>query len=252
INATRLNMKILAAILVFCLSGLVARAQVNAADLAGNWAGVLDFQEVKLRLVFRLVEDGSGLKATLDSLDQGARGIPVDTVSLENSTLRLEIKAIQGSYQGQVNSAGSFIDGTWEHGGKAVPLDLQRAPDSFETDPPLSGEALTASRQAALMFSGVWKGTIGGSERNTPVRFKIWRAGGGAARGTLDIAGQQIFNLPLKEITLREGKLRVEVPGIGAAFAGQFESDTNRVQGEWRQAGKTQALDLRKAPPREP
>ena len=49
--------------------------------LNGDWSGDLQAGPQKLRLVLRVVRTEKGVKAGLDSPDQGARGIPVTTLS---------------------------------------------------------------------------------------------------------------------------------------------------------------------------
>jgi hypothetical protein len=47
------------------------------SDIDGAWMGSLDTGAIKLRVVFHICNTGDGLKATMDSPDQGAMGIPV-------------------------------------------------------------------------------------------------------------------------------------------------------------------------------
>src|SRR5437879_5153481 len=59
--------------------------------LDGNWHGVLKIGPAELRLVFRVSKDKDGkLKASLDSPDQGAKGLPVDSVTREGREVKLE------------------------------------------------------------------------------------------------------------------------------------------------------------------
>src|SRR5215469_8556432 len=76
--------------------------RVVKESLVGAWQGTLKVQVVELRVVLHISSDGDGLKATLDSPDQGAKGIPVDRVALEGDTLTLELKKIKASFEGKV------------------------------------------------------------------------------------------------------------------------------------------------------
>jgi len=53
----------------------------QAPPLAGNWAGTLEAGAARLRLVLHVTAGESGLTAKIDSVDQGATGIPVTTVN---------------------------------------------------------------------------------------------------------------------------------------------------------------------------
>ncbi|MCP5063799.1 MAG: prolyl oligopeptidase family serine peptidase, partial [Ignavibacteriae bacterium] len=94
--------------------------------ITGDWYGVLDIQGQKLRIVFHIVENDGSLTATMDSPDQGAKGIPVSDVSTENSILSIFAKAIGFEYTGKVNETFSNIEGTFKQTGQEFELNLQR------------------------------------------------------------------------------------------------------------------------------
>ena len=60
----------------------------NNAGIEGNWLGTLDAGGVKLRLVLKVSKapDGS-LSAKLDSPDQGAKDLPIDTIAQKDKTI---------------------------------------------------------------------------------------------------------------------------------------------------------------------
>ena len=88
---------------------------VQAQDIAGDWQGTLDTGVGQLRLMLHITKAADGsFKATLDSIDQpGANGIPVNTVTLKDSKLNLDVTAVHGTYDGKVAADGKTISGTW-------------------------------------------------------------------------------------------------------------------------------------------
>jgi CubicO group peptidase (beta-lactamase class C family) len=98
------------------------------AQIAGDWLGTLSAGGAQLHLALHITAapDGS-LRATLDSLDQGANGIPVTAISLKDAKLNLTIDAVHGTYEGTVNKEITEIDGTWTQG-QPLPLNFNRAP----------------------------------------------------------------------------------------------------------------------------
>src|ERR1017187_7478297 len=92
----------------------LCRAQ---SQIAGDWQGTLNAGGVQLRLALHVAaaKDGS-LTATLDSVDQGANGIPVTSVTLKDSKLSLTVDAVHGTYEGTINKDATEIDGTWSEG----------------------------------------------------------------------------------------------------------------------------------------
>jgi hypothetical protein len=98
-----------------------------AADALGDWYGTLEAGENKLRLALHIAKDNSGkLKATLDSLDQGAMGMAAGSVKLEGNKLKAEWPEIGGSLEGQVNADATQFEGNWSQGGQSLPLKLNR------------------------------------------------------------------------------------------------------------------------------
>ena len=88
-----------------------------AQDITGDWNGTLHVNGAELRLVLHLSKNPDGSwKATLDSVDQGANGIPVSSATLTDSKLSLDVQAVHGTYQGKVNADASEIAGTWSFG----------------------------------------------------------------------------------------------------------------------------------------
>jgi hypothetical protein len=102
---------------------LAASCLASAQDVAGDWQGTLAAGAVQLRLVLHITKKPDGtLSATLDSVDQGANGIPVSSVVLDGSRLTLGVGAVKGSYEGMVSADGKKISGTWTQGAPLPPL----------------------------------------------------------------------------------------------------------------------------------
>jgi hypothetical protein len=111
------------------LSSAIAFGAPATNDLTGNWKGAIEVGQVKLRLLFKISRTPAGvLTAKLDSLDQGARDIPVETVVTKDNTVRMEVKSVQGVYEGAFDPAGKKIIGTWQQGPQSLPLTLERNP----------------------------------------------------------------------------------------------------------------------------
>ena len=103
-----------------------AAAPAGSERLLGDWHGALEAGR-KLHLDFHLTRlAGGALTATMDSPDQGAHGIPFDSVTVSGDTLRLVLRIADASYQGVVVADAAGIRGTWTQGGFTFPLDLGR------------------------------------------------------------------------------------------------------------------------------
>ncbi len=111
--------------LLLLLPVLVA---VQARDIAGSWEGAIDAPGGKLRLRLHVAKgdgDGGAMTAKMDSVDQGALGIPVDQITFADGVVKWGISRIGASYEGKLSAAGDVIEGTLTQG-MALKLDLKR------------------------------------------------------------------------------------------------------------------------------
>jgi hypothetical protein len=96
----------------------------TAQDITGQWNAVLNVQGTKLRLVFNIAKTDTGFSATMDSPDQGAKGIPVTKTTFVNPILNLELSSARIEYSGELK--GLEIVGTFKQAGQEFPLNLSR------------------------------------------------------------------------------------------------------------------------------
>jgi pimeloyl-ACP methyl ester carboxylesterase len=92
----------------------------------GDWKGTLDAGVVKLDLVLHVLRKDGALSATLDSPDQGATGLSIDSISITGKLLRFEMKSLGASYEGTFSADGSQIQGEFSQQGQKLPLTLKR------------------------------------------------------------------------------------------------------------------------------
>ena len=97
-----------------------------AQEIIGEWNGVLKVQGIQLRVVFHIAKTEDGYTATMDSPDQSVTGIPVTTITFENTNLTLEITNARIVYSGRLEE--NSVIGTFSQSGQEFPMNLQREP----------------------------------------------------------------------------------------------------------------------------
>jgi hypothetical protein len=103
----------------------VTRAKAaKPSDIDGTWLGALNVEKRKLRVVFHIFNTEDGLRATLDSPDQGMTGVLVAPVARNGSQIRVKMGSIDGNFEGTINSSRTTIQGTWIQVGASQPLPL--------------------------------------------------------------------------------------------------------------------------------
>jgi fermentation-respiration switch protein FrsA (DUF1100 family) len=104
------------------------------SDIDGDWLGTLDTSMGRLRLALHIANTDQGLTATMDSLDQNANGIPVTSITRSGTSLKFEMKAISGSYEGTINADLASFAGTWTQLGKSFPLAFKRVKSAADLE----------------------------------------------------------------------------------------------------------------------
>ena len=116
--------KILTLVCVALLS-MGAHAQVNATTaLIGSWSGKLNLGPASLTLVFHLEQDNGFVKVTMDSPDQGVKGISVFKEFLSDDSLAVKVEQIGMTYRARLKEGK--LDGTFSQNGLSMPLVLTR------------------------------------------------------------------------------------------------------------------------------
>jgi fermentation-respiration switch protein FrsA (DUF1100 family) len=210
----------------------LSRAQ---ARIAGDWQGTLHAGGAELHLALHIAaaKDGT-LSATLDSIDQGANGIPVTTVTLKDSKLSLTVDALHGNYEGTVNQDATEIHGTWTQG---MPLELnfKRAPE------------LTAAPKPATPseIDGTWQGTLDAGALKLRIVFKIVNTQEGLT-AQMQSPDQSPAWIPASSVSRKGSALTIDLKGIGAEFEGKISADLSSIDGTFTQMDNPMPLGLKR------
>ncbi len=98
-----------------------------AQDISGHWQGTLKAGPQELRVIVEIAKgNAGGWKATMYSIDQSTNAIPVDSVTLEEASVKLTVPMVQGTFEGKLSADGASVAGTWSQG-LPLPLELRRA-----------------------------------------------------------------------------------------------------------------------------
>jgi len=205
-------------------------------DLDGYWLGTLDTGTAKLRLQFHITTTFVGSAATLDSLDQGAMGIPM-TLSRDGAGVRMEVTSLGAVYAGTANQEKNTINGTFSQGGGNFPLILQKIVISAVDVPPprpqnpvkpypYRAEDLTYENKGAGV---VLAATLTIPEGKGPFPAVVLITGSGAQDRDEALAGHRPF-LVLSDYLTRHGIAVLRADDRGTAkstgsFAGSTTAD---------------------------
>lgn len=215
---------------------VVSGAACQTSDpLVGSWTGALEVSGARLRLVFNISVDGAGQRtATMDSPDQGTRGIPVAGAELKDGTVTISVPAIGGTYSGTMSADGASIAGTWSQGGGSLPLRLEKAAG------PVSGPARPQEPKEPLPYrveevsytnpeapEVTLAGTLTLPPTGGPFPAVVLVSGSGPQNRDEELAGHKPF-LVLSDHLTRQGiaVLRYDDRGV-AKSTGSFATATS-------------------------
>lgn len=207
-----------------------AMAQPNHEAVVGTWKGDLDVQAAVLPVVFHISVANGTLKATMDSPDQGAFGIPVDEASYDGTTLTLKVAAIAGTFTG--TSDGTEMTGTWEQAGQEFELDMVREAASDE--------------DAVAEVETLWEGELPTPAGSLKLIIHLFARADGTYRATLDSPSQGAMGIPASSATLEGTKLQIEFSNIPATYEATLNAAGTEADGTWSQGGGSTELDLKK------
>lgn len=215
---------------------LGAASVASAQNLAGDWQGTLKPAGAELRLVLHITKaDDGSWKGTLDSVDQGANGIPVTSISLTESKLKFTMDSIHGSYDGTVNADATEISGTWTQG-QSLPLDFKR------TTTPVKSQHAPAK---ASDIDGAWMGTLDAGTAKLRLVFHITNTADGLT-ATMDSLDQDMKGLPVTKVTRDGSSLKLELKQLGGVYEGTIDKDRESISGTWSQSGNSLPLQLKR------
>ena len=106
---------------LLALVALTVQAQVNTTTaLLGSWSGKLKVGVASLTVVLHLEQADGYVTVSLDSPDQGAKGIPGKKEYLSDDSIAVKVESIGATYRARLKDGN--LDGTFSQSGLSFPL----------------------------------------------------------------------------------------------------------------------------------
>jgi hypothetical protein len=84
----------------------------------GYWVGTMNLGAIEVRLGLKIESKEGKLAGSIDAIDQGVKGIPIEGIEFKEGTLTLKMTAMKSEYVGKMQADGDTIKGELEQGGK--------------------------------------------------------------------------------------------------------------------------------------
>ena len=209
-------------------------SMAHAQNVTGDWSGTLNAGKAQLRLNLHITQAADGtLHATLDSVDQNAMGIPVESVVRKGEKLTLDVPAVHGRYEGTLGADANSIEGTWTQS-VSLPLKFTRATAQPQPKP-----------AAPSNIDGTWLGLLDTGSMELRVAFHITNTSDGL-KASMDSLDQGAKGIPVTSVTYIGESLKLQVGAVGGSYSGTVSKDLQTIAGTWSQNGASLPLVLKR------
>ena len=247
-------------VILLIVSGSVALGQNESGNLAGNWLTTLEFNGIKNRLVLKIQKAAAGYTAKFDSVDQGAKDLPVDSVSLNGNKMSFVAAQFGMTYEGTLNDKGDEITGTFKQGAGSTPMIFRRTGEvSIQTrqqDPKKTylydEEEVTISAKGytlagTLLLPKNRKGKV-------PVVLTITGSGQQTRDSPVPIAGLEKYGImrQIAEALAARGVAVLRVDDRGVGKSGGLETLANVTTSGFADDARAEVAFLRSRPEIDP
>jgi serine-type D-Ala-D-Ala carboxypeptidase/endopeptidase len=213
-----------------CAAGKIARMVLLASvafasmlvfaqagpGVAGDYAGVLGGA---LHVKLHLKADTAGtITGTLDSVDQGAMGIPCADFHLDGQELTFTVPLVHGTWKGTVTADG--LTGTWDQG---APQPLNFTRDTF----------VAAAKPSTV--DGIWLGTLAAGGQSLRIQLHVKSDAAGHEFCTFDSLDQGAMGMDCAKVAFAAPDFSFDIPAVTGNWAGKLSADDNSLAGTWTQ-----------------
>ena len=218
----------------------------NYPGIQGAWEGTIAIPQANstLRVVFNFTRTNQNYSGTMESVDQGMKGIPVTTVVYKYPGIKLEAKTIGGTFDGLLNTNAGTISGKWAQGGMNFPLTLKRSASTGQAT--VAAATYDYSTRADSDVQGLWRGSLDVKGISLRLIFKIAEPTKGQFHVVMDSVDQGAKNVPATSAEYASPALNVHFAGIGASYEGEVSSNHKEITGNWTQLGNSTPLTLKR------
>ena len=218
--------------LLLVLVVLTGQAQVNPTTaLLGSWSGKLKVGIMSLTLVLHLEQADGYVAVTLDSPDQGAKGIAAYKEFLSDDSLAVKVESIGMTYRARLKDGQ--LDGTFAQNGTTIPLVLTRGVPEVKR-PQTPQEPFPYENEEVTFYNEADSATLAGTltwpmdyDRKTKPAVVLLVTGSGQQNRDEELFGHKPF-LVIADFLARQGiaTLRYDDRATGKSVGGEVKNAT--------------------------
>ena len=221
-------------VVMLVMAAITIQAQVNTTTaLLGSWSGKLKVGAMSLTLVLHLEQADGYVKVSLDSPDQGAKGIPALKEYLSDDSLAVKIESIGMTYRARLKEGK--LDGTFSQNGFSTKLvltkgvaEVKRPQTPKPPYPYLTEDVMFRNEADGATLSGTLTWPVG-YDKNAKKKPVVLLMVSGSGQQNRD---EELFNhkpfLVIADYLARQGiaTLRYDDRATGCSVGGEVKNAT--------------------------
>jgi len=214
----------------------------DGSDLQGEWEGTLQVKDATLRLGLKIAEPVPGtFHAQMDSIDQGVKNLPINSLTYHKPAIHFEMNAINGTFEGDLNVQTNKLTGTWTQLGGKYPLIFQRV----NPGPAAAQDEKDFGSGNPYQPQGHWRGTLEVKGVKIALVFHIARLPDDSYSATMDSPDQGVKDIPTSQTQIEYPNVRLEWQAFGGSFTAKLAG--GKLSGIWRQGKVTLPLQCERS-----
>ena len=215
---------------------------IQTMDPSGHWVGSISIPEMLLQIEVDIDKKANGqLVATFGQPEQGVKGLPFSSVTIEGRAIRLVLKSgpESSTFEGTLSQDGQELSGTATQSGMSAPFKLARTGDARVAPAPKNAPI-------SPRLEGTWTGALDVNGVPQRLIMKMANQPDGTSVATVMSPDGSGVEIPIA-ITQEGNQIAVDVPSVGASFAGVLDAAGSAITGTWEQAGMALPVTFRRA-----
>jgi hypothetical protein len=256
-------------VLIAAVALLCAIVPTHAQEISatGAWQGTLNIFGTSMRLTLRVAQDDKGaLSSVISSPDMGVGGTDVSSVKLKKNSLKFDIPAYNGSFEGKISDDGQTILGTWYIGEQTMPITFKRLSSASQPATAPHGPRAAAPETSAdpkaspttvtpkiPLVEEIWLGTYqtpAGSKLN--MRLHVSRDTNGVPSVKMDSINEGVNGIRTSNVSITDTSLHFEIPAADISYTGTLNATHDEMTGPFSRSGGAQPLTFKRSGPAAP
>jgi hypothetical protein len=214
----------------------------NSSDPSGHWEAVIQAQGQDVKIEIDLAKNSKGeMIGTFAQPAQGVKGLPLSKITVDGRSVYFVLKAdVQPViFAGVLSADGKAITGDIALAGESIPFRFARTGEAKFT-------AVPKSAPIGKELEGTWNGTLETAGGQMRLTLKMANQPDGTAAGTVVSVDGSGVEIPIA-MKQNAASLTIDLPTVGASFAGVLSSTGTELTGTWTQQSVTLPLTFQRA-----